>query len=87
MVKAFSTNNYASIESGKIGDMTTTVFVASDDEDARAAVAKLVTDGGLKVVDAGPLHRARELEALGLLHVSLASREQINWSDGFAVVG
>lgn len=87
VVKAFSTNNFATIETGKIGGLTTTVFVASDHADATAAVSKLVTDGGLKAIDAGPLRRARELEAIGLLHVSLASRGQIAWSDGFAIVG
>jgi predicted dinucleotide-binding enzyme len=47
------------------------VFLAGDDEDAKATVAKLAEDGGMRPVDAGPLHRARELEAAGLLHMSV----------------
>jgi predicted dinucleotide-binding enzyme len=32
---------------------------------------RLVEDGGLRPVDAGPLRRARELEALGILHMAV----------------
>jgi 8-hydroxy-5-deazaflavin:NADPH oxidoreductase len=46
------------------------VLVASDDEDAKRTVGQLVEDGGLRAVDAGPLARARELEALGYLHMA-----------------
>jgi NADPH-dependent F420 reductase len=47
------------------------VLIAGDDDAAKAAVAQLVRDGGLNPIDAGPLKRARELEALGLLHIGL----------------
>ena len=39
--------------------------------DAKAAISELVSSGGLRVVDSGPLQRARQLEALGLLHMAL----------------
>jgi len=42
--------------------------------------------GGLRAVDAGSLRRARELEALSVLQITLAASEQIAWSAGFAVV-
>jgi len=38
------------------------------------------------VVDAGSLKRAREMEALGFLQISLAAREKISWTGGFAVI-
>jgi 8-hydroxy-5-deazaflavin:NADPH oxidoreductase len=47
------------------------VLIAGDDDDAKATVAELARAGGLNPIDAGPLKRARELEALGLLHISL----------------
>ncbi len=47
------------------------VFLASDDEGAKGVVSELVRDGGLRPVDAGPLARAHELEALGFLHMVL----------------
>jgi 8-hydroxy-5-deazaflavin:NADPH oxidoreductase len=45
--------------------------MAGDDQAAKEKVATLVRDGGLNPVDAGGLNRARELEALGLLHMQL----------------
>jgi predicted dinucleotide-binding enzyme len=47
------------------------VLIAGDDEGAKDAVSTLARDGGLNPIDAGPGHRARELEALGLLHMSV----------------
>lgn len=34
-------------------------------------MASLARDGGLNPIDVGGQHRARELEALGLLHITL----------------
>ena len=45
------------------------MFIAGDDEGAKALVARLTRDGGLRAIDAGALTRARELEALGYLHM------------------
>ena len=47
------------------------VFLAGDDEAAKRTVAQLVADGGQRPVDVGPLARARELEALGYLHMAV----------------
>jgi predicted dinucleotide-binding enzyme len=40
------------------------VFLASDDEDAKATVAQLARDMGFDPIDAGPLAAARDLERL-----------------------
>jgi predicted dinucleotide-binding enzyme len=37
-------------------------------------------------MDAGSLRRARELEAIGFLQISLAAAEKVPWTGGFAVV-
>ena len=47
------------------------MLVASDDEDAKATVSRFVTDAGMRAIDAGPLRRARELEAAGYLHMAV----------------
>jgi 8-hydroxy-5-deazaflavin:NADPH oxidoreductase len=83
VVKAFNTNFAGTIAAGTVGPLTTTVLIAGDDADAKASVADLVTSGGLNAVDAGSLKRARELEALGFLQITLAVREQISWAAGF----
>ncbi|GAB7044226.1 MULTISPECIES: NADPH-dependent F420 reductase [Catenuloplanes] len=87
VVKAFNTTFGGTVVSGSVGGVaTTTVLIAGDDADAKAAVAALVQGGGLTAVDAGSLKRARELEALAFLQITLAAAEKITWTGGFAVV-
>jgi predicted dinucleotide-binding enzyme len=85
VVKAFNTNFASTLVSGAVGPLPTTVLVAGDDDTAKAAVIELVAAAGLNGIDAGSLKRARELEALAFLQISLAAREQISWTGGFAV--
>jgi 8-hydroxy-5-deazaflavin:NADPH oxidoreductase len=85
VVKAFNTNFAATLASGTIGDQPTTVLIAGDDAGAKSALADVVTAGGLRAIDVGSLRRARELEALGFLQITLAAGEKIAWTGGFAV--
>ncbi|WP_308799052.1 NADPH-dependent F420 reductase [Agromyces silvae] len=86
VLKAFNTNFAGTIASKQIGDVTTTVLIAGDDEDAKQALAAVVRAGGLEAVDAGSLARAHELEALGFLQLGLAVQEKVGWGAGFALV-
>ena len=86
VVKAFNTNFGTTLAAGTVGEHATTVLVAGDDADAKAQVIDIVTAGGLRALDAGSLKRARELEAVGFLQITLAAREQVSWAGGFAVV-
>ena len=45
-----------------------------------------MTSAGLRAIDAGPLRRARELEALGFLQITLAAANKVAWTGGFAVI-
>jgi predicted dinucleotide-binding enzyme len=80
VVKAFSTTFAAALAAGQAGGLPLDVFVAGDDPAAKAAVAGLVTAGGMRPVDAGPLRRARELEALQLLHMTMQGPLGLGWS-------
>ena len=72
VVKAFNTTFAGTLAGGgKVAGQPLDVFIASDDEEAKRTVAQLVEDAGLRAVDAGPLRRARELEALGYLHMGV----------------
>lgn len=71
VVKAFNTTFAPTLVAGVVGDVPLDVLIASDDDDAKRTVAGLVRDGGMRAVDAGPLARAHELEALGYLHISM----------------
>ena len=86
VLKAFNTTFAGTLASGTVGENTTTVLVAGDDTDAKSTLAGVVASGGLKVIDAGSLKRARELEALGFLQISLAANEKVSWTGGFGVV-
>jgi predicted dinucleotide-binding enzyme len=85
VLKAFNTNFAATLRSGNVGSEKTTVLIAGDDPDAKATLAAIVTGGGLTAVDAGQLKRARELEALGFLQLTLAVSEKVSWAGGFAL--
>ncbi len=86
VLKAFNTTLAATVASGQVGDVPTTVLIAGDDADAKALLSGIVAAGGLRAVDAGSLKRARELEALGFLQLTLAIGEKISWTGGFGLV-
>ena len=71
VVKAFNTTFAGTLIDGEVAGKPLDVFLAGDDEEAKATVSHLVEDGGLRPIDVGPLMRARELEATGLLHMSM----------------
>lgn len=83
VLKAFNTNFASTLASKTIGDAPTTVLIAGDDADAKALLASAVRAGGVNAVDAGSLKRARELESLGFLQLTLAVQEKISWTGGF----
>lgn len=87
VLKAFNTTFAATLQSGKIGELPTTVLVAGDDEDAKAAFKSALASSALRVLNAGKLKRAREMEATGFLQMTLAASKQIGWDGGFGVVG
>jgi NADPH-dependent F420 reductase len=87
VVKAFNTTFAATLASGTLGEVPTTVLIAGDDSQAKSQLADVVTAGGLRAIDAGSLRRARELEALGFLQMTLAAQEKMPWTGGFAVAG
>jgi 8-hydroxy-5-deazaflavin:NADPH oxidoreductase len=86
VLKAFNTTFAATLASGTVGPLTTTVLIAGDDAEAKALLADVVTAGGLRAIDAGSLRRARELEAIGFLQITLAAGDRIAWSGGFGIV-
>ena len=85
VVKAFNTTFAATLAAGTVGPLTTTVLIAGDDADAKSTLAGVFTSGGLDVIDAGSLKRARELEAVGFLQLTLAVNEKVSWTGGFGI--
>lgn len=71
VVKAFNTTFAGTLVAGAAGGQPLDVLVVANDADAKAKVLGLVSDGGLRAIDAGKLDRARELEGLALLGITL----------------
>ena len=86
VVKAFNTNLAPTLASKTVGDRTTTVIIAGDDADAKAELIAAITAGGVNAVDAGPLARARELEAVGFLQMGLVINGQMGWTDALGII-
>lgn len=93
VVKAFNTtfavNHVSGLVGGKEpigGKEPTIVLVASDDAEAKQKIKEALEGSLLSVLDAGTLKRARELEAMGFLQISMAARKQFGWTGGFAVI-
>jgi predicted dinucleotide-binding enzyme len=70
-VKAFNTTFAPTLEAGEVAGQSLDVFIAGDDAEAKAQVSELIESAGLRPIDVGPLRRARQLEALGYLHMAL----------------
>jgi NADPH-dependent F420 reductase len=86
VLKAFNTTFAGTLSAGTVGPLATTVLIAGDDADAKSLLAGVITAAGLKTIDVGPLSRARELEAMGFLQISLAAAEKVPWTGGFGIV-
>ena len=87
VVKAFNTL-FASHQSDPIADgIQLDGYVAADDDAARATVLELVESIGLRPVDVGPLARARQLEGLAFLNITLNIANGGSWQSGWKLVG
>jgi NADPH-dependent F420 reductase len=87
VVKAFSTTFARTLAEGDVEGKPLDVFVASDDDEAKQIVIRLVEDSGLRAVDAGPLRRARELEAAGFLHMAVQGQLGTEFGSALKVIG
>jgi len=72
VVKAFNTTGFGNMADPSYDGAPTSMFHAGDDAAAKGVAATLATALGFDAIDAGPLLRARELEHLALLWISLA---------------
>jgi 8-hydroxy-5-deazaflavin:NADPH oxidoreductase len=80
VVKAFNTTFAPTLVAGEAGGQQLDVLIAGDDDAAKQKVAQLVSDGGLRPLDVGPLRRAQQLEQLGFLHISLQQPLNLGFS-------
>ena len=74
VVKAFNTTFAPTLLAGQVAGQPLDVFIAGDHGAAKEAVAALVRGAGLTPIDVGALARARQLEGLGFLGITLQGR-------------
>jgi NADPH-dependent F420 reductase len=87
VVKAFNTVFAGTLRAGQVNGEPLDIWIAADDADAKAKVSQLVKDAGMRPIDAGPLSRARQIEAMQLLHIVTQGTLGTNWGSAIKVLG
>ncbi|HEY4729025.1 MAG TPA: NADPH-dependent F420 reductase [Actinomycetes bacterium] len=86
VVKAFNTTFAPTLVAGEVGGQQLDVLIAGDDAAAKQKLSQLVSDGGLRPIDVGPLSRAQQLEQLGFLNISLQQPLGLNFGSAIKLV-
>ena len=86
VVKAFNTTFAGTLVEGEVAGQPLDVLLAGDEEEAKETVAQLVRDGGLRAIDTGPLERARQLEGLGFLGITLQQPLGLNFRSAWKLI-
>lgn len=86
VVKAFNTTFAADFSAPVIDGKQVDAFVAGNDDDAVQTVADLVKTAGFRPVIAGNLSVSRTLEAMQLLLIQFARKNNYNWLAGWKIL-
>jgi predicted dinucleotide-binding enzyme len=88
VVKAFNTLFSHVLTAGSADGRPLDVFIAGDDNQAKAEVSAFVESLGLRPLDAGELPMARALENVGLLEISLVTHsiKHTNFALGVSIL-
>jgi predicted dinucleotide-binding enzyme len=83
VVKAFNTTFVGPLVNNQVAGQLLDVLIAGDNGEAKAIVSHLVEAGGLRPIDVGPLARARQLEGLGFLGITLQFTQGAQFSSAW----
>lgn len=86
VVKAFNTTFAGTLVAGNVAGQSLDVFIAGDDAQAKAQLSQAFSASGLRPIDVGPLRRARQLEGIGLLHITLQQTLGTNWASAVKIL-
>ena len=87
VVKAFNTITATHMVDPTLPDGTPDMFIAGNDEQAKAQVAALLQSFGWRApIDMGDITASRLLEALAMLWISYGVRNN-HWTHGFSLLG
>jgi len=85
VVKAFNTVNAGLMVDPGLPDGPHPMFIAGNDDSAKATVGELLADFGWDAFDVGGIERSRELESLVILWVAIGQRRGA-WDHAFTLV-
>ena len=86
VVKAFHTVFAQHMDSGRVGDLQLSTFVAGDDARAKKTVLELASGIGFDAVDAGPLKNARLIEPFASFNIQLGYALGMGTQIGFKLL-
>jgi predicted dinucleotide-binding enzyme len=87
VVKAFNTITAAHMVKPRLPDGTPDMFIAGNDDTAKREVSRILEAfGWRKPIDMGDITASRLLEALAMLWISYAGRNN-HWTHGFSLLG
>jgi predicted dinucleotide-binding enzyme len=86
VVKAFNTTFAGTLLSGQVAGQSLDVFIAGDDAQVKGRLSQAFQSAGLRPIDVGPLRRARQLEGIGLLHITLQGTLGTNWASSVKIL-
>jgi len=87
VVKAFNTLFASNMSDPIVEGVQLDGFVAGEDAGAKATVLDLLASIGLEPIDVGPLNRARQLEGLAFLNMTVNMDNGGSWQSGWKLVG
>lgn len=79
IVKAFNTTFAGTLVQGEVEGKKLDVLIATDSNDAGEKLVQLCNDSGLRGIHVGPLSKARVLEEMQLMQMSLQEQLGTNW--------
>ncbi|MGE5431698.1 MAG: NADPH-dependent F420 reductase [Syntrophomonadaceae bacterium] len=86
LVKAFNTTFAGTLKKGEVAGQKLDVFIAGDDPQTKKTISGLIESGNMRPIDAGPLQRARELEGIGLLVITLQGTLKTNFMSAIKIL-
>lgn len=86
IVKAFNTVFSGVLLKGDSDGKKIDVFVASDNDEAKKTLSKIIEGSGMRPINAGPLSNAHALESFEVLHMTLQEQFGNTWMTSIKIL-
>jgi NADPH-dependent F420 reductase len=86
VIKAFNTTFAKLLALGKVAGVPLDVLVAGNDETSKKSLVGILEKGGVRAIDVGNLERARVLEGMALVNITLQSKLGTNFGSAWKLL-